>query len=510
MEQEIGARTPTLSLRQVSKQYVGVTVLSGVDLDVHAGEALALAGQNGAGKSTLVKIICGDEHPSEGEIFLGGERVEFRSPQEAQRAGIATIHQEITLVPRLTVAENLCLSRVPTSHGLVDRNELFRVADESIKKLGFKIDVRASAESLSVAQQQVVLIAKALHQDARVLLLDEPTAALSVPDAERLFTLLDHLKARGAALLYISHRLDEMYRICDRIMILRDGRHISTHEIDKIDRKEVVRQVIGGKAVGAASAIIEGRQIGGTKPKAADETTKLALEITGLNDGGLLNDVSIRIERGESVAVTGLVGSGSSELGACLFGNHKRTSGKVYVNGREIKAAKPRAMIRAGVGWVPDDRKTQGLVLGMDVGQNISMANLPAIAPRGVLQRSIEQTLARSVIGTLGIKTRGPGQRAETLSGGNQQKVVVGKWLAAGAKLLLMSEPTRGVDVGAREDIYREVHDFVSQGGAVVMFTSDIEEALICDRLYVMARGRVVGEFERGAISLEEIMRLVA
>lgn len=520
---------PVVSLRGICKSYGPVQVLKNIELDLGASEALGLLGQNGAGKSTLIKILSGVERPTAGEIVIAGEPAHFRTTADAQAAGIATIHQEIFMVPGLSVAENLCLSDLPRRRRMFDRKTLYRDAEESIESLGFEIDVRAAAGDLTVGEKQVVLIAKALRQKARVLLLDEPTATLPAPDVVKLFELLRKLKSGGTGIVYISHRIDEIYEICEDIMILRDGQHVATRKTAEFSRHEAVRTMLSQMGdtdvltpstkwnFAKHSVVPDGVEalaglddVATSQPIPASEVDSTpALEARGLNDDALLRDISLRVMPGESISVTGLVGSGQSELASCLFGDRRIVSGEIVIGGRRKRRMTPKAAIAAGFGWVPEDRKTAGLVLTMDVGENLTMANLPAVAPRGFLDRRIERRIADDVIGTLKVKTRSSRQSVERLSGGNQQKVVVGKWLVAGAKVLLLCEPTRGVDVGAREDIYREINSFLAAGGSVIVFSSEIDEAMMCHRIYVMGHGRIVGEFAHQEANADKIMALL-
>jgi ribose transport system ATP-binding protein len=504
--------SPALRMQGICKSYGGVQVLKDINLDVVSGQALGLLGQNGAGKSTLIKILSGVEKPTSGEILIEEKLVRFRTAAQAQASGISTIHQEIFMVPDLSVAENLCLSHLPRRGRWFDRKSLYREAEQSIEALGFSINVRAKASSLTVAEKQVVLIAKALRQEARVLLLDEPTATLPAPDVVRLFDLLNSLKARGTGLIYISHRIDEIYEMCESVMILRDGQGISNISTLDFSRDAAIKTMLGqSQNTDQTNPAVKwnfAKQ--NSETKVTERVLPVpALEARNLCDDSLLRDISLRVMPGEAISVTGLVGSGQSELASCLFGDRRVAFGEIFVgNSKSIKMT-PKVAIASGIGFVPEDRKTQGLVLEMDVGQNLTMANLNSIAPRGFLDRRIEKRTADSAISTLKIKTLGSRQCVERLSGGNQQKVVVGKWLAAGAKVLLMCEPTRGVDVGAREDIYREINTFLASGGSVIIFSSEIDEALMCHRIYVMAHGRVVGEFTNDETDPENIMALL-
>jgi ribose transport system ATP-binding protein len=484
----------TLSLRGISKVFPGVKALDGVELELHAGECLGLLGQNGAGKSTLVKIVSGAQTPDTGTIALGGEPVRFTTPRDAEAAGVFTVYQELSLVPGLSVAENVFMSDLPRRGGVVRWGHVVRSARETLRSIGFDFDVTKPVRSLPVGQRQAVEIAKAVHHDPRVLLLDEPTDTLGRPDVEKLFEVVRGLKRRGVSILFISHRLDEVYEICDRVCVLRDGRRVTTRPTSEMSADDAVRAMVGDRLtdglVGQVSAGRSRRRIN-TARVPADGTPML--EVRSLSDEGLLRDVSLKVMPGEAVAVAGLIGSGQSELAGSLFGS-RRSTGEIRVQGRRIAIRSPRAAIRAGLGLVPEDRKSQGLVLDMPLAPNVSMASLRRVAPLGVLRRRKEEQLAQETIRKLAVKATHSGQRAGTLSGGNQQKVVFGKWLAADAKVMILCEPTRGVDVAAKEEIYGAIRDYLARGASTLVLTSEIDEALLCDRIYVLARGRIVGE----------------
>lgn len=498
-----------LRLRDISKSFSGVQALSSVNLDVRAGEVLGLLGQNGAGKSTLVRIVSGAETPSAGEILVDGAPVQFRVPGDALTAGIFTIYQELSLVPQLSVAENVYLSRLPRRGGLVDWPRLRRTARETLESLGFDIDVDKAVADLPLAQRQAVEIAKAVHHRAKVVLLDEPTATLPRPDVAKLFELIRRLRSDGVGILYISHRLDEIYDICDRISVLRDGQHIATRPTSEVGPSEAVRLMVGeGLAGGLVGQLAQGgrSRINVSSPR---KDGPPALEVRSLSDEHSLRDVSLTVMPGEAVAVTGLVGSGQSELAACIFGIRPRTSGEVFVGGREIAARSPGAVIRAGLGWLPEERKLQGLVLEMSVGANLTLANLRKVAPMGLLRRRVERKVAQKMVQTLGVKTAGIGQKVSTLSGGNQQKIVFGKWLLANTRTMIFSEPTRGIDVAAKEEIYREMRNFLSQGGSVLVLSAEIDEALMCDRIYVINRGHIVATFAHEGMDPDRLVELL-
>ena len=498
-----------LALRGISKSYLGTRALSGVDLDIHAGEVVGLLGQNGAGKSTLVKIVSGAESPSSGQIFLDGSPVQFHSPHAARAAGVSTIYQELSLIPQLSAAENIYLSDLPRRGGAVNWAALRRAARSTLTGLGFDVDADRPVRSLPVGTQQAIEIAKAIHHQSKLVLFDEPTATLPKPDVGRLFSLIRQLRDSGVGILYISHRLDEIYDICDRIVVLRDGQQVATHPVSEVTPDEAVKMMLGDRLTGS----LVGQQGHGRhrriNPNPPGEGAAAALDVRQLSDGKVLHSVSLTVKAGEAVAVTGLVGSGQSELGACLFGHRRLSSGQIRTFGRNASVKSPRAAIRAGLAWVPEERKSQGLVLGMSVSANLAMANIAKAARHGLLISRAERRQAEQSVSALGVKTSSVGQKVRELSGGNQQKVVLGKWLLAGSKILVASEPTRGIDVAAKEDIYREIRKFLGLGGSVLILTAEIDEALLCDRIYVLGQGRITGEFEHNQIGSDRLVSML-
>jgi ABC-type sugar transport system ATPase subunit len=500
----------SLTLRGIRRGFPGVQALDGVDLELRAGECHGLLGQNGAGKSTLVKIMSGADTPDAGTIHLDGRELRFSRPADAQAAGIFTIYQEMSLVSNLTVAENVYLSDLPRRRsGVIDWGRVRTAAAETLESLGFDIDVDKPVRALPVAERQAVEIAKAVHHNARVLLLDEPTATLPKPDVEKLFDVVRRLKAADVSVLYISHRMDEVYAICDRLTALRDGRRVTTERVEDISEDDAVRAMVGDRLVGGLVGQHGSGQRRRINPGRADQNATPILEARAISDENLLSDVSLRIQPGEAVAVAGLVGSGQSQLAACLFGSRARTSGQLLVEGKPVDIRSPRGAIRAGIGLVPEDRKTQGLVLDMTLTPNISMASLGRVSRMGLLRGRKEHKLAETMMERLDVQPRRTSHKAGNLSGGNQQKVVFAKWLSAGAKLMIFSEPTRGVDVAAKEGIYRAIGEFLEQGGSALILSSEIDEALMCDRIYVLARGRIAGEFNHDGIDPDRLLALL-
>jgi ribose transport system ATP-binding protein len=495
-----------LSVKGLHKSYPGVRALIDIGLDVRAGEIHALAGQNGAGKSTLIKILSGVEQPDSGTMELGGRPVRFNNPHDSQRAGIFTIYQELSLVPNLSVAENVFLSDLPKGPGgTVSWRNMRAQAREVLDWLGFGVDVSRPVNSLTTAQQQGVELAKALHVTKTlhghppIILLDEPTATLPAGDVQRLLEVLRSLQSHGVTLIYISHRLEEVFEVCQRITVLRDGRKVGTHGIDQTTPEDIVRQMIGrnleGSLIGEAMTASEKPRLGpGGDPE------RVALSVENLHDGSVLHDISFELHRGEAVGVAGLVGSGQSELAACLFGARERVGGKVSVNGQPANLRSPSEAIRAGIGLLPQDRKTEGLVLNMSVSDNVTLASLGDFSRYSVISHFRERRTARELGRQLNLKMSDTDQKVLTLSGGTQQKVVLAKWLVSKTKILVFDEPTRGIDVGAKEEIYRLIGEFLREGGSVLLMSSELAETLMCDRILVIARGRIVGEFSHDEV----------
>jgi ribose transport system ATP-binding protein len=509
-QEEPAAAPPVLRLSGISKSYPGIQALDRVDLEIRPGECHALLGQNGAGKSTLVKVMSGVETPTEGVIILDGSPTRFSNPADAQAAGIYTIHQELSLAPGLSVAENIYLSDLPTrGAGIVNWRQLRRQATADLLSLGFDIRADTPVEALSVAEQQAVEIAKAVHHKAKVILLDEPTATLPKPDVEKLFQLVERLTSEGVAVLFISHRLDEVYRLCDRATVMRDGRRVLTRTTAELPAEEAVRAMVGDNLAGEFVGQISRGGRRRINPAGVRYDQEPRFEIRGLSDSLLLDHVSLTVMPGEAVAVTGLVGSGQSELAACLFGSRPHLSGEFLMGGLSRRIRSPRDAIKFGLGWIPEDRKWQGLVLEMSVKANISMPSLPAMRRFGFRRSSKEHRLAEKMIQSLGIRVRDADQQVGTLSGGNQQKVVFAKWIAAGAQLLIVSEPTRGVDVAAKETIYQAIGTYLSEGGSVLLLTSEVEEALMSDRIYVMQRGRLTDPLDHDAIDSDLLLSML-
>ncbi|WP_211365902.1 sugar ABC transporter ATP-binding protein [Pseudonocardia kunmingensis] len=494
-----GGRPPELQVSGVTKGYLGVQALKGVDLAVARGSIHALAGQNGAGKSTLVKILSGAESPDSGTISVGGDVVRLRSPQDAQAAGIQTIYQELSLVPQLSVAENILLGQLPrTAFPGIDWPTMRRRAAEALDRVGFALDVREPVGNYSVAEQQGVELAKALHKDARVLLLDEPTSALPPPDVQRLFRVLKDLAGQGMTMLYISHRMEELYELCDAVSVLRDGALARTFATADSAPAEVVSAMVGKSLAGSlAEAALSGERSPRLGP---GHTGTVLMSVRDVAADQKLRDISFDLHEGEVLGIAGLVGSGQSELAAVLAGARARDGGTIALDGRPVALASPREAIRAGIGLLPQDRKAHGFIPEMSVAGNITLASLPMFSRLSVRSDRRENAAAQQLAERLDMKIAGVGQPMKTLSGGTQQKAILARWLVRSARILICDEPTRGVDVGAKEDMYELLRDFARDGGTVIVASSELSEAMMCDRVLVMAGGRIVAELDHDEI----------
>ena len=484
-----------LRVEGLSKRFPGVVALEHVSFDLQPGEVHVLLGENGAGKSTLIKCLAGVHTPDEGRILVDGRYVSIRSAAESERLGIATIHQEFNLVPQLTVAENVLLGRQPRRLGIIDRKEMSRRATEALAQIGLALDPRAPVSQLGVARRQLVEIAKALSLHARVLILDEPTATLTGAEVDRLFEVMTALRERGVGLIFISHHLEEIGHIGDRVTVLRDGRTVDTVPAST-DQGELVRLMVG-------------RTIEARYPRVRSQPGPALLQVRGLSSPGRFEGVSFDVHEGEVVGLAGLVGAGRTELARAIFGADRYGSGTVEVAGQRVMPHSIAAALRAGIGLVPEDRKGQGLVLKASVVENLGLATLDTVTRWGVVDRRLQRKRAADISRRLQIRMAGLDQVVGSLSGGNQQKVVIGKWLSARSRVLILDEPTRGVDVGAKVEIYELINELTGGGHAVVLISSDLPEVLgMADRVLVMARGRIVGELPADEADQDKVMSL--
>ncbi len=487
---------PLLALEHATKSFGAVRALGDGSIALYSGEAHALLGENGAGKSTLVKILAGVHAADSGQLLVRGEAMTFSGPAASRAAGVSIIYQEPTLFPDLSVAENIFMGRQPLSAGRrIDRGAMNRAAMQVFTQLGVQLDPSRPAKGLSVADQQIVEIAKALSFNASVLVMDEPTAALTSIEVERLSTVIQTLRSQGAAVLFISHRLEEAFSICQRVTIMRDGCFVRTASIQDVTVDEIIRSMVG-------------RDLESLFPKTPVVAGEVVLDVANLCRAGVFNDVSFTVRAGEIVALAGLVGAGRSEVARAVFGIDRRTSGTVRVRGRLLPNGKPRAAMQAGLALVPEDRRQQGLVMSMGIDQNVALASLGELRRFGLIRRLRERQLASTWATRLQLKFSRIRNAVSTLSGGNQQKVVLSKWLARRPSVLLIDEPTRGIDVGTKAEVHRLLDSLVVQGLAVLMISSELPEVLgMADRVLVLREGRITAEFSREDANEDAVMR---
>nr|WP_243123764.1 sugar ABC transporter ATP-binding protein [Thermaerobacter sp. FW80] len=482
----------------IRKVFPGVIALDEVDLDLHQGEIHGLLGENGAGKSTLIKVLAGYHVPDAGRLELAGRPVTFRGPREAREAGVATIYQELTLAPDMTVAENICLGREPVRLGRIDRVAMRDIAQRALARLGVDLDPDVPVRQLGVAVQQMVEIARALSMESRVLILDEPTAALTPAEVERLFTILRGLRLQGVAILYISHRLEEVLSLCDRVTVLRDGRAVATVTMAEADLDVLIR-------------LMAGRSMTERYPPRYSSIGDVVLDVRGATRQGVFHGVSLQVRRGEVVGLAGLLGAGRTELLRAIAGADPLDEGEVWVEGRWLPPGNPGRALRCGVALVPEDRKRQGLFLQRPLRENLTLAALPLLSRAGWVSHRAERQLARDLVRRLAIRCRDEEQVVAELSGGNQQKAVLARWLAIKPRVLLLDEPTRGVDISAKVELYTLINSLAEDGVAIVMASSDLSELLgMCDRIMVMAGGRIVKELPAANASKEAVLRAAA
>ena len=486
-----------LRMRGISKAFPGVQALSDVHLSLAAGEVLALMGENGAGKSTLMRILGGAHPADSGDIEIHGQATSIASPSDALRAGVSVIYQEFNLVPGLTAPENIFLGKERTRLGFVHARAERLHAQRLFRQLGADIDLEAPVRSLSTAQQQLVEIAKALAFDTRILVMDEPTAALTVHESERLFSIIHGLRQRGLGIIYISHRLDEVFAIAHRVVVLRDGRNIADRPIAEVSRPELITWMVG-------------RELRNEFPPRRSNPGHVRLEARSLRRGNAVKDVSFSLRAGEILGVAGLVGAGRTETVRLIFGADPRDSGDVLLDGKPLHPRSPRDAIHAGIGLLTEDRKLQGLVLPHSLLDNFALPNLERISRAGFIQRGQLRAQFDSHASRLAIRHSSPDQAAGQLSGGNQQKVVLAKWLARDCDVLIFDEPTRGIDAGAKLEIYTLLQDLAASGKAILMVSSELQELLgLADRILVMHEGRVTGEITApGVATQQDIMNL--
>jgi ribose transport system ATP-binding protein len=485
-----------VEIRGVSKRFPGVQALEDVSLDIRPGEVHAVAGENGAGKSTLMKLLSQLERPTDGTIEVEGKQVRFRNPRHAQRLGIAMVHQEFALAPHLSVADNLALGRERTHAGFIVRGSERRHAQELLERVRLDIDPRRRVSTLSVADQQRVEIAKALAVDAKVVIMDEPTATLTEPEIDELFELIEELKGNGIAIFYISHRLEEVVRIADRVTVMRDGHVVETLEKGDFDESRLVSLMVG-------------REIDNLYPKQKCEIGDVVLRVEGLTRPGILHDCSFQVRAGEILGFAGLIGAGRTELARAVFAADPVSEGRIELDGQQLELSSPAEAIATGIGYLTEDRKGDGLAMQLPVSQNITLARLPG---RGMwIDRKREHAAAERRREQLDIRTPSLRTPVEALSGGTQQKVVVARWLETDARVLFFDEPTRGIDVGAKAELFKLIGELAADGRAIVLISSYLPELTnMCDRIVVVRDGRTVGELKRNEFDEERIMALAS
>lgn len=488
-----------LELKHITKLYPGVVALNDVSLEVRRGEILALVGENGAGKSTLIKTCSGAITPTQGEIVINGKSFTGMTPQTSEQNGIGVIYQEFNLVGDLSVAENIFLGRAIRKGMVIDLKAMERESKKILDSLNIKINPKTLVKTLSVGYQQMVEIAKAVSQNAKLLIMDEPSAPLTSAEVEAMFAIVDKLKAGGVSIIYISHRLDEIFRLADRITILRDGQYVTTLNTDETNKDELVKYMVG-------------RQLTEVYPKrdeicVKDEVIFEAVNVSGNGD----KNISFKIHRGEVLGLGGLVGAGRTEFAELMFGMRPKTAGKFIFKGKEISPKTPKDAIELGIGLVPEDRKKEGALLGMSIRCNINMPIYQRISKGTVINEKKEEEIAQTYRKEISIKTPTLDQLVKNLSGGNQQKVILAKWLAADSELLIFDEPTRGIDVGAKQEIYTLINHLVEQGKTVLMIFSEMEELMgMSDRILILAEGNMTGELNKSEFNQERIMQLAS
>jgi rhamnose transport system ATP-binding protein len=486
-----------LQLKSINKYFPGVKVLEDVHFDLLPGEIHALMGENGAGKSTLIKVVSGVYQPDRGDVYINGEKIVIRSPLDAQALGIAAVHQHVTSFPDLSVAENIFMGHEKTRSAfrVIDWGTMNRMANELLEQLDAKFDSRTQMGTLSVAQQQIVEIAKALSVSARIIIMDEPTAALSNRESEDLYRIMRGLKERGVSIIFISHRFEDMYTIADRVTVMRDGKYINTWKVSDVDDHTMAVAMVG-------------REIVQFFPKREVKPAEEIFRVEGLSRTGFFKDISFTLRRGEVLALTGLVGSGRTELCEAIFGVTGYDEGSVALEGKPLRRGNPAASLKAGIGYLPEDRHKQGLVLPWEIAKNISLTALDKFAVRGWLDFKKENEEAKKLGEKLGVKAMSVHDRVFTLSGGNQQKVIVAKLLNSDMKVIIMDEPTKGVDVGAKTSIYEIMNELAAAGYGIIMVSSEMPEVLgMSDRVVVMKEGRVTASLETKGVDQETILR---
>ncbi|HOJ92930.1 MAG TPA: sugar ABC transporter ATP-binding protein [Dictyoglomaceae bacterium] len=491
MEEEL-----LLKMENISKHFPGVQALSEVNLEVYKSEILALVGENGAGKSTLMKILTGVYPKDEGTIFFKGRKIEPQNPRHAQELGISIIHQEFNLAPNLDIATNIFLGNEPKKGRFIktfDYHKAYVEAKRLLDLLGLNISPNTLVKELTVAQQQIVEIAKALAIKSELIIMDEPTSALAGKEVENLFNIMKRLKSEGISIIFITHRLEEVFQIADRIIVLRDGKRVGELPGQREKFNEVIRLMVGRDVI--------------VIPKPETSRDEVVLEVKNLSSK-FVKDISFSLKRGEVLGIAGLVGAGRTEIVRAIFGADPKTSGEIFLEGKKLEIRSPKDVVRAGIGLVPEDRKLQGLILNMAVYENVTLTILPTLFSNGLLKSEKEFAVTKEYVDKLGIKTSNFSQKVNTLSGGNQQKVILAKWLALKPKVLILDEPTRGIDVGAKAEIHSLIGEMAKEGIGIILISSELPEILaLSDRILVISKGRITAEINKKDASQEKIMQ---
>jgi len=487
-----------LELKGITKIFPGVKALDKVHFQLKKGEVHALMGENGAGKSTFIKIITGVHQAEEGEMFFNGEKTHFKTPRDARKMGIAAIYQHVTCYPDLTVTENIFLGHEEVSPKIkrILWKEMHKKAGTLLKEIGADFTEKTLMGSLSVAQQQIVEIAKALSMDAKLIIMDEPTAALTKRECEELYNIIDDLKEKDVSIIFISHKFEDMYRVASRVTVFRDSQYIGNWNVDEISSDDLIVSMVG-------------RQIDQYFPKKKSKIGEEVLSVKGLSKTGLFKDVSFNLKRGEIIGITGLVGAGRTEVCQTLFGIMKKDEGTVSIDGKEVRIRCPKDSMNQGIGYLPEDRQKEGLVMEWDIGRNITLSNMDTYSTNGWINESVERSISGEFSNKVHIKAQTIYDLVSSLSGGNQQKVIVAKLLALNPNIIIMDEPTKGVDVGAKSAIYQIMEELVEKGCSIIMISSEMLEVLgMSDRIYVMRDGRISGMLNRNEATQENILEL--
>ncbi len=484
-----------LELKGITKIFPGVKALNNVHFQLKPGTIHALMGENGAGKSTFIKVITGVHKAEEGEVFLDGQKVNFKGPKDAQKAGIAAIYQHVTSYPHLTVTENIFMGHEKVKRGMIQWKEMNEAADTLLKELNADFKSTTEMGALSVAQQQMVEIAKALSMEARIIIMDEPTAALTKRESEELYRIAEKLRDNGASIIFISHRFEDMYRLASEVTVFRDSQYIGTYDVNEITNADLIHAMVG-------------REIKDLFPKPEIKLGEEVLRVENLTRTGFFKDVSFSVRKGEIIGFTGLVGAGRTEVVQTIFGIEKSDNGKIFMEGKQVLIKKPMDAMNLGIGLLPEDRQREGLILDWGIGDNITLAELGKYSNHGITNRKKEREVAKQLAESVDTKAVTLFDKASSLSGGNQQKVVVAKILASDLKVIILDEPTKGVDVGAKAEIYEIMGDLAKKGYAIIMISSEMPEILgMSDRIVVMCEGRITGELSRDEANQESILK---